>query len=83
MVFISHEDVGTALTKACEHGADGDAVHLARAANIVRRDMIKMKNQFGGSFEPNSQEDSVAVSLLALVVMVLMASTNLTLVVSS
>ncbi|KAG0711244.1 hypothetical protein GWK47_021038 [Chionoecetes opilio] len=39
--------------------------------NIVRRDMFKMKNQFGGSFEPNSQEDSVPVSRLALVAMVL------------
>lgn len=33
--------------------------------------MFNMKNQFGGSFEPKSQEDSVPVSLLALVVMVL------------
>ncbi|KAG0694558.1 hypothetical protein GWK47_027185 [Chionoecetes opilio] len=71
VVLISHEDVGQALRKACEHDADGDAVHLARAANIVRRDMFKMKNQFGGSFEPNSQEDYVPVSLLALVAMVL------------
>ncbi|KAG0721176.1 hypothetical protein GWK47_046968 [Chionoecetes opilio] len=46
VVLISHEDVGQALRKACEHDADGDAVHLARAANIVRRDMFKMKNQF-------------------------------------
>ena len=30
-----------------------------------------MKNQFGGSFTPNSQEDSVPKSLLALVAMVL------------
>lgn len=71
VVLISNEDAGPALRKACEHDADGDAVHLARAANIVRRDMFKMKNQFSGSFEPNSQEDSVPVSLLALVAMVL------------
>ena len=30
-----------------------------------------LKNQFVGSFKPNSQEDSVLVSLLALVAMVL------------
>ncbi|KAG0714703.1 hypothetical protein GWK47_001512 [Chionoecetes opilio] len=29
VVLISHEDVGQALRKACEHDADGDAVHLA------------------------------------------------------
>jgi len=71
IVLVSNEDVGQALKKACEHDADGEAVHLATAANIVRRDMFKMKNQFGGRFEPNSQEDSVPVSLLALVAMVL------------
>jgi hypothetical protein len=56
------------LSKACEHNADNDAVHLARAANIVRRDMFEMKNQFNGS---KCQEESVPVSLLALVAMVL------------
>ncbi|XP_076061533.1 uncharacterized protein LOC143037285 [Oratosquilla oratoria] len=71
VVLISNEDVGPALRKACEHDADGDAVHLARAVNIVRRDMFKMKNQFGGFFEPNIQEDFVPVPLLALVAMVL------------
>ena len=48
-VLISNEDVGTALSKACEHDADNDVVHLARAANIVRRDMFKMMNHFSGS----------------------------------
>lgn len=71
VVRISNEDVGPALRKACEHDADRDSVHLARAANIVRRDMFKMKKQFGGSFEPNSQEDSVPVSLLSLIAMIL------------
>jgi len=41
VVLISNKDVGSALSKACEHDADNDAdndaVHLARAANIVRR----------------------------------------------
>ena len=31
------EDVGAALPKACELDSDNDAVHLARAAQIVRR----------------------------------------------
>jgi hypothetical protein len=71
VVLISDEDVGSAFRKACEHDADNDAVHLARAANIVRRDMFKMKNHFNGSFGPKCQEGSVPVSLLALVAMVL------------
>lgn len=32
------QDVGSTLNKACKDDADNDAVHLARAANIVRRD---------------------------------------------
>ena len=63
MVLISNKDVGSALSKASEHDADNYAVHLARAANIVRRDMFKMKNKFSGSFGTKCQEDSVPVSL--------------------
>ena len=39
-MIISKKDVGSALNKACKHDADDDAIHLARAANIVRRDMF-------------------------------------------
>ena len=71
VVLVSIEDVGAALRKACEHDTDNDAVHLARAANIVRRDMLKMKQDFSGSFDAKCQEKSVPVSLLSLVAMVL------------
>ena len=71
MVLIFNADIGSALSKACEHDSDNDAIHLARAANIVRRDMFKMKNQFSGSFGTKCQEESVPVSLLALVAMVI------------
>jgi len=56
---------------ACEHDADSDGVHLARAANIVRRDMMKMKTAFSGSFDALCQEQSVPNSLLALVAIIL------------
>ena len=59
------------MKKACEHDVDDDALSLARAANIVRRDTLKMNNQFNGSFENNCQEKSVPASPLALVAMVL------------
>ncbi|KAG7165017.1 hypothetical protein Hamer_G004763, partial [Homarus americanus] len=36
-------DVGPALRKACDHGADNDAIHQIRSASIVRRDMFKME----------------------------------------
>ena len=36
VVLIFNKDVGSALSKDCEHDADNDAGHLARAAKIVR-----------------------------------------------
>ena len=42
MVITSNEDVGSTLSKACEHGTDNDAVHLSRAANIARREMLRI-----------------------------------------
>ena len=50
VILAVNGDVGAALRKACEHNADGDAVHLARAATIVRRDMLSKKMEFNGSF---------------------------------
>ena len=50
VVLIFNKDVGIALGKACEHDADSDAVHLARAATIVRRDMFNKRMEFNGSF---------------------------------
>ena len=44
VVLIYNKDIGSALRKACKH--DADAIHLAKAAKIVRRDMYKLKNKF-------------------------------------
>ena len=65
------EDIGLALSKACDHDADADAIHLAMAANIVRREMFQKKNNFSGSFGPKCQEESIPMSLLALVAMII------------
>ena len=69
------EDIGLALSKACDHDADADAIHLAMAANIVRREMFQKRNNFSGSFGPKCQEESVPISLLALVAMITSAKT--------
>lgn len=71
VVLVFNKDIGAALGKACKHDADNDAVHMARAASIVRRDMFKIKQNFSGSFDTQCQEESVPASLLALVSMVL------------
>ena len=56
--------------KACELDTDTDAVHLARAAQIVRRHIIGDDKVFDG-FPPGCQQDSVPPVLLALVSMIL------------
>ena len=65
VAHICNEDVGPALQKSCEYDADSDAIILARAANIVRRDMLKMKTRFSGSFGDQCQEESKPSSLSA------------------
>ena len=63
VILICSKDVIAALKKDCGQDTDNDAVHLARAAGIVRRDMLKMKNEFIGSFDAECQEKSAPVSL--------------------
>ena len=38
--LVFDENIGAALSLACEHDSDGDDVHLARAAQIVRRHLF-------------------------------------------
>ena len=70
-VLVSRDDIASALWKACEHDADGDAVHLATAANIVRSQILSKTVTFSGNFDAHCQDDSVPISLLALVNMIL------------
>ena len=65
------EDIGEALGKVCEQECDTEAVHLARAAQIVRRYMFEDTDRFSGSFQGGCQEDSVPNVLVAMVNMVL------------
>ena len=47
IVFAFDADVGSALRKACDKNFDDEAVCLARAAKIVRRDMLKLHSRYG------------------------------------
>lgn len=73
VMLVFDENIGAALSKACEH--DSDSVHLARASQIVRRHMFD-SIPFTGSFEEAFQEKSVPQLLLALVSMVLKAQAS-------
>lgn len=70
ILMAFEEDLGAALDKACELDSDSDAVHLARAAHIVRRHMFGEAKPFTG-FPEGCQEESVPPLLLALVSMIL------------
>ncbi|KAG7163702.1 Retinol dehydrogenase 7-like [Homarus americanus] len=64
--LVFNEGVRPALRKAYDHDADNDAIHLARAASIVRREMFKMESSFTGTFDSQCQGSSVPNSLMAL-----------------
>ena len=70
VLLIFEEYVRAALTKACELDSDNDVVHLARAAQTVRRHIFEEGEPFNG-FTEGCQEDDVPSLLLALVSMVL------------
>ena len=68
LAFCEH--VGSALKDACIESYDDEAVHLAKAAKIVRRDMFNMQSSFSGSFDEDCQTKSIPQSLIALVAMI-------------
>ena len=67
---MAFEDVDTAFAKAYEQYSDKDAVHIARAAQIVHRQIFGEAKAFN-SFPERCQEDSVSQLLLTLMSMVL------------
>ena len=71
ILLVFNDDVGPAVRKACEDDADADAIHLAHAANIVRREIFNKKTCFTGTFDSQCQTSSVPNSLVALVSMIL------------
>ena len=69
--LVFQNDIGAALVKVVEQDDDDDAVQLAHAAKIVRKDLFEKSSSFNGSFRKGCQEDSVPELLLALVSMIL------------
>ena len=57
------------LLESCDH--DSDAMHLARAAQVVHKEMFEKKFTFDDLFKQSSQQNAVPQSLLALVNMIL------------
>ena len=55
---------------------DSDAWCLARAADIVRKDILRVENSFNGKFSPECQKNSIPASLLSLVGMLIKGPTT-------
>lgn len=71
IVLAFEGGMGAALSKACNSDADDDAIHLARAAEIVRQNIFDSEWKFENSLYNESQERSVPQSLLTLISMIL------------
>lgn len=50
------KDIGHALKHACDADYDTDGLLLAKAANIIRRDIFKIKQVFNRQFIENCQQ---------------------------
>ena len=59
------------MAKPCDYDCDSDAVYLARAARIIKKNMFKQCQLFNGSFTDKCQEEYVPQLLLTLVSMIL------------
>ena len=69
------EDVAMTIRRARED-CDKEAMYLARAATIVRGEMMMIENSFDGSFDQDCQHNSVPESLLLLVNIFCMGQTS-------
>jgi hypothetical protein len=65
------DDVGFALMNSSVDNCDDEAICLAKAAQLIRRDVLGMQATFDGSFSKGCQEQAVPKSLVALIAMVM------------
>ena len=67
-VLLAFEnDVGSNLSQASKYG---EAIHLAKAAGIIRRGMLNQKSNFSSTFNDTNLEQAVPPSLLQFVCMI-------------
>jgi hypothetical protein len=67
--LVSRHVIGGILTEV--KNEDSDAYCLARAAHIVRKDLLNVKNSFNGTFQEECQKHSIPASLLTLIGMLI------------
>ena len=69
LAFSSY--ISAALQFAQDYDYDAEAIHLAKAATFVRKEMLTKQQHFNGSFESDYHHQAVPKSLSALVNMIL------------
>jgi len=67
VIFVYKKDVGPAIFSACGFT---DAMHLTKAADIIRKQILQSKVKFTGNFEKESVLNGVPQCLLQLVSMI-------------
>ena len=67
VLLAFEKDVGSILVQASKYG---EAIHLAKAAGIIRRDMLQHKSKWNDTFQNGCPEDAVPPSLLQFVCMI-------------
>ena len=65
------DDMNSTFKEAYTESWDDEAVHLAKAARIVRRDMFHLQTEFSGPYDEHCQYSSIPETLLALMQMIL------------
>ena len=67
VLLAFHKDVGSTLSQACEYT---EAIILAKAAKIIRRNMLDHKSKFDGQFHEGCVEEAIPPTLLQFVSMI-------------
>ena len=62
--------------KAANSGKDTDVYDIAKTANFIRKDLLKVKNTFNGTFAENCQRESIPASLSTLLRMIMKSPTT-------
>lgn len=75
ILLAFNRETGDAIKRARQDDCDSEAYSLAKAAKIVRRDILRRQNAFRGTFPPNCQNDAVPSTLQTLVNMIIKGPT--------
>ncbi len=67
VLLIFQQDVGKAIKQALSYQNDCEAIHLVRAAQIVRKHIFENKYEFTRTFPQDCEADAIPPSLYALV----------------